>query len=143
MSAVDVLKQRLTSAEGERLYPYDDATGRRVLAPKGHITWGRGFNLDACGSTGLFDVMETYFLTQLDGQLRAYAWYTGLDAVRQSVCLEIAYNGGLHGLLAFPHMLAALARQDWASAATECHVQNPELAERYDRLAQMLLTGQT
>ena len=142
MTAVDVLLERLTGEEGEKLYPYDDATGARVRAPKGHISWGRGFNLDACGSPGLFAVMERYLISQIDAQLQKYPWYA-IDDVRASVLLDIAYNGGVEGLLHFPRMLAAIARQDWASAATECHVENPELAGRYQKLAQLLLIGGT
>jgi hypothetical protein len=141
MSAVTVLIARLTTAEGEKILPYDDATGLAVKAPKGNLSWGRGFNLMQCGSPGLFDVMETYLLTQLDTRLKAYPWYAALDEVRASVCLEISYNAGLEGLLHFPLMIAALIRQDWAEAAAQCHVQNPELAGRYAALAQLLLTG--
>jgi hypothetical protein len=140
MTAVEVLESRLTSAEGEKIYPYDDATALRVRAPKGHISWGRGFNLDACGSSGLFAVMERYLLTQLDTQLQHYPWYA-IDATRASVLLEIAYNSGLSGLLHFPAMLSAVSRQDWASAAAECKVTNPELAGRYEKLARLLLVG--
>jgi len=141
VTAIGVLQARLTTAEGERLLPYDDATGLPVKAPKGNLSWGRGFNLMQCGSPGLFAVMEDYLLTQLNAQLAVYPWYAALNDVRASVCLEIAYNDGLSGLLHFPMMIAALTRDDWAAAAAQCHVQNPELASRYAALAQLLLTG--
>lgn len=139
MSAVDLTEARLDPEEGTKLYPYDDATGLRVRAPKGHISWGKGFNLDACGSVGLFNVMRRYLLEQEDKTLQAFPWYVSLDPVRQSVCQDIAYNAG--SLLHFPHMIAALAKGDWATAAAECKVTNPELAGRYAALAQLLLTG--
>lgn len=141
MSAITVLKARLTTAEGERIMPYDDATGMAVRAPKGHITWGFGFDLEQCGSTGLFNVMEDYLLTQLDTRLRVYPWYIGLDEVRASVCLEIGYNDGQSGLLHFINFIAALTRQDWATAQKECRVVNPALAARYERLGRIVLTG--
>jgi hypothetical protein len=141
VSAVDVLKERLTTAEGERIMPYDDATGLPVKAPKGKLSWGRGFNLMECGSHGLFDVMEDYLLAQLDTRLSVYPWYLGLDDARRSVCLEISYNDGLHGLLAFGSMIHYLSVQDWPNAAKECHVENPELAGRYAKLAELLRTG--
>ena|ERR1700677_2481231 len=141
MSAIAVLEARLTTAEGERILPYDDATGLPVKAPKGNLSWGRGFNLMQCGSSGLFAAMETYLLTQLDAALKVYPWYVALDDVRASVCLEIAYNDGLSGLLHFPLMIAALTQKDWAAAAAQCHVQNPELAARYAALAKLLLAG--
>jgi hypothetical protein len=141
MSAISVLEARLTIAEGERLLPYDDATGLPVKAPKGNLSWGRGFDLMQCGSPGLFAAMETYLLTQLDTALKDYPWYVALDDVRASVCLEIGYNSGLSGLLHFPLMIAALTQKNWAEAAAQCHVQNPELAARYAALAKLLLTG--
>ena len=141
MSAITILKSRLTTAEGERIMPYDDATGLAVQAPKGKLSWGRGFNMMECGSSGLFDVMEDYLLTQLDTRLRVYPWYVAAGDVRGSVFLEISYSAGLHGLLHFPLMLAAAARDDWEGAAAQCRVANPELKGRYDRLAELLRTG--
>ncbi len=40
-------------------------------------------------------------------------------------------------------LLAALAAKDWGTASNECRVTNPELAGRYERLARILLTGET
>ena len=39
-------KRLLAIQEGNVLHPYDDETGMRVKAPKGHITIGHGHNLD-------------------------------------------------------------------------------------------------
>ncbi len=142
MSAVSVLLARLTTEEGERMRPYDDATGTDVKAPKGNLSWGRGFNLMQCGSSGLFDVMESYLVSDIDHRLQAYSWYTGAGDVRGSVFLDIAYNGGLHDLLGYPHMLAAAAKGDWATAATECTDKDPKLdASRYAPLRALLLSG--
>jgi hypothetical protein len=142
MSAVSVLMQRLTTEEGERLLPYDDATGFNVKAPVGNLTWGRGFNLMACGSSGLFQVMENYLLNVLDNQLQAYAWYTGAGDVRASVFLDIAYNGGIHDLLSYPRMIAAAAVGNWPEAAAQCTVADPKLdASRYAPLRALLLSG--
>lgn len=147
MSKVDVLLARLTREEGDRIFPYDDATGARVRAPspQGHISWGRGFNLDECGGPGLFDVMERYLVEQHDHVLAAYAWYNALDDIRGSVPLDIAYNAGDAGeLLHFPHMIAAFAKGDITVAANECRVADPKLdASRYAPLRKILLTGTT
>lgn len=140
-TAVDITQRRLVPEEGVKLLPYDDATGLPVKAPKGHISWGRGFNLESCGSLELFDVIERYLLEQLETALVAYDWYRALSPVRQSVCLDIAYNDGKHGLLGFHRMIGALEVGDWTGAAAECKVSNPELAGRYAALAQLLLTG--
>jgi hypothetical protein len=53
----------------------------------------------------------------------------------QSVCQDIAYNGGVHDLLNYPHMIAALAHGDLETAAQQCSVANPKLDEsRYASL---------
>lgn len=144
MSAIDIVLARLKAEEGEKLFAYDDATGARVRAPQGKLSWGRGFNLDACGSSGLFDVMERYLIEEIDHQLKPYSWYGKGGDVRTSVFLDIGYNAGVSGLLHFPSMLAAADREDWASASSECDVSrtNPSLDKsRYAPLRQLLLIG--
>lgn len=133
MSAVDLALPRLKTEEGFRAKPYQDT--------RGFLTIGYGCNLDV----GLTEhAAEALLIAQADELhlvLCTYSWYERLDELRQSVCLDIAVNAGLHGLLDFPHMIAALAKGDWATAAAECKVTNPELAGRYAALAQLLLTG--
>lgn len=133
MSAVDVAVPRLQVEEGFRSLPYTDT--------EGHTTIGYGFNVDAGISKITASALLRAQATELHQQLLQLPWYAALDDVRQSACLDIAFNSGLHGLLGFPSMIAALQRQDWASAQTECHVQNPELSGRYEKLGLILLTG--
>ena len=133
MNAVDLALPRLKNEEGFRATKYTDT--------QGHTTIGYGFNVDAGISQYAATALLNAQAAERHNALLTYSWYSGLDPVRQSVCLDIAFNGGLHGLLEFPHMIAALSRQDWASAAAECKVTNPELADRYEKLAQLLLTG--
>ncbi len=133
MSAVDVALPRLRQEEGFRATLYVDT--------EGHKTIGYGLNIDAGVSQRVAAAALQAQLEEIHEALSQYPWYAPLDPVRQSVLLDMAFNNGLAGLLHFPHMLAAISRQDWPSAATECHVQNPELAGRYQKLAQLLLTG--
>ncbi len=140
MSAIDLVIQRLNKEEGERLDPYDDATGKTVKAPLGNLTWGRGFNLAQIGSTGLFDVMERFLVMTIETQLMQYPWYQ-IDSVRQSVLLDIAYNAGVNGLLHYPRMLAAIENHDYSLASLECGTDNPRLKPRYATLSNILLSG--
>lgn len=133
MTAVDVAFPRLQTEEGFRALPYRDT--------KGLETVGYGFNVQAGISKYAAAALLKAQAEEAHAALLKLPWYAALDPVRQSVCLDIDINGGEGGLLAFPHMIAALSRQDWASAATECHVENPELAGRYAKLSQILLTG--
>ena len=135
MTAVDLALPRLKTEEGFRATKYTDTEGYESI--------GYGLNVSA----GVTEFEAAGFLAvqlqQRHRTLSAYPWYNTLDPVRQSVCLDIAFNDGLTGLLHFPHMIAALAKGDWATAAAECKVTNPELAGRYSALAQLLLTGTT
>ncbi len=133
MSAVDLALPRLKTEEGFRATKYTDT--------QGHLSIGYGFNVDAGISQSAAGALLLAMAQERHDGLLAYPWYSGLDPVRQSVCLDIAFNNGTNGLLHFPHMIAALAKGDWATAAAECKVINPELAGRYAALAQLLLTG--
>lgn len=133
---------RLTTEEGQRILPYDDASGLNVKAPIGNLSWGRGFNLMQCGSPGLFDMMETFLLSQLDHQLQAYGWYKNAGNVRASVFLDIAYNGGIHDLLGYPSMIHYASIGDWPNASAQCTDKDPKIdASRYAPLRALLLAG--
>lgn len=135
MSAIDIAVPRLKTEEGFRARAYKDTNG--------FTTIGYGFNIDAgitpYAAAGLLQAQ----IHEIHEALLKYPWYSTLDEPRQSVCLDIAVNEGLHGLLAFPRMLAALQAQEWSVAATECHVTDPRLDARYAALAKILLTGIT
>jgi hypothetical protein len=128
-AATELTIARLLGEEGVRLVPYDDATGKNVMAPAGKLSWGIGFNLMQCGSRGLFEVMLRYLVGLVEAQLVTLSWYSGLPDPVQSVCQDIAYNGGVHGLLNYPHMIAAFAKGDLATAEKECAVADPKLNE--------------
>ena len=142
--AIMLLAARLPREEGQKLLPYDDATGLPVKAPVGNLTWGRGYNLMQCGSAALFDVMDAFLLGAIEAWLQQFAWYQALEnqPTRQSVFLDIAYNDGEHGLLHFPNMIARAAAGDWTGAAAECKVANANLdGSRYAPLRQLLING--
>jgi len=134
MSAPDRAFPRLAQEEGFRSRLYADTRGYQTL--------GYGFNVSAGITQRAAAALLRAQLEELHEALCAYSWYENLDEARQAVCLDIAFNDGLHGLvLGFPKMIAALSTQNWTVAASECHVTNPELASRYDALAKILLTG--
>lgn len=131
-AATEQTLARLLGEEGVRLLPYDDATGKPVAAPIGNLSWGIGFNLMKCGSRKLFTVMLRSLLEDIEAQLTTLFWYSTLPDPIQSVCQDIAYNGGVHDLLNYPHMIAAFEKGDWATGAEECAVADPKLdASRY------------
>jgi GH24 family phage-related lysozyme (muramidase) len=132
VNAIDYALPRLQLEEGFRALPYKDT--------QNHLTWAYGVNLEVPISKYAAGELLRAQVSERHTKLLTYAWYAALDPVRQSVCIDVDFNADL---LHFPHMIAALSRQDWPSAATECKVTNPELAGRYEKLAQLLLIGGT
>lgn len=145
MSAVTITYDRLSrpgGEEGRRQFAYDDSTGKRVTCqPTGNLSIAVGVNLETGLDDEEIDWLSQHRLAKVAAQLAGYSWYAALDEARQSVCLDIAFNAGLHGLLHYVKMIAALTQQNWTSAANECGTSNPKLKDRYDKLAQILRTG--
>ena len=133
MSAVDLALPRLQLEEGFRALPYKDTNG--------HTTVGYGFNVDAGLSRAAASALLIAQAGETHEALLKFSWYANLDEVRQSACLDIAVNEGVHGLLHFPAMITALSNQDWLTASEQCHVTDHKLDSRYAALAQILLTG--
>lgn len=138
---VSLVMARLTTEEGLKLYLYDDATGLAVKAPKGNASIGYGCNVQA-GWTAKFAwaVMQLQVI-EIQEKLLLLPWYLALNVVRRSVLLDIGFNDGYVGLMAFHRMIAAITKQDWRTAQLECKVKNAVLQKRYAGLSNMLLTG--
>lgn len=132
MNAIDFALPRLQTEEGFRSLPYKDT--------RGILTWAYGVNLTVPVSKYAAGELLRAQVSERHAKLLTHEWYAGLDPARQSVCLDVDFNADL---LNFPHLIAALAKQDWVTAAAECKVTNPELAGRYAALAQLILTGVT
>lgn len=144
---IDVMTKQLAIDEGTRLKVYDDATGLPIgpgYTLKGHPTIGIGRALDVNGITS--NEAQTLFDNDVSGvekSLNEYEWWNALDPMRQAVITSMAFNLGLHGLLHFPKMIAALTREDWATAEAECLDSGAarQLVSRYERYAAILNTG--
>ena len=135
MSATDLAVERLKVAEGFRSAPYKDIVGKTTL--------GYGFNVEAgitqYAALALLDAQATEVAFDLAKQ----DWYVTLDDVRKSVCIELAFNLGLAGFLAFHDTIQALRSGNWQGAHDELLDSKAaqQLPARYARLAQILLTG--
>ena len=123
---------RLQTEEGFRALPYTDTTG--------HETIGYGFNVSAGISRTAAQALLQAQIGELAGQLESLPWWTSIPDNCKVACLDIAFNAGLHGLLGFPHMIAAMTAGDMAGAAAQCQVADPQLnASRYAGLRQLIL----
>lgn len=138
-AATELTVARLLGEEGLRLLPYDDKTSLAVKAPVGNLSWGIGFNLMKCGSKKLFGVMLRSLLEDLEADLVTLSWYGTLPDPVQSVCQDIAFNGGIHDLLNYPHMIAAFEQGNLDAAANQCTVADAKLDQsRYAPLREII-----
>lgn len=134
--------QRSLPEEGIRKFAYNDATGAQVTCrPSGNLSIGVGINLEV----GLDDAEIAWLLEHRAGlveqQLGQFTWYGSLCDPAKSVLIDMGFNLGVHGLLGFPHMIAALAKEppDYADASSQCAVAEPRLdLQRYAPLRAIL-----
>jgi lysozyme len=131
------LAKTLGRDEGLRLKPYRCTAGK--------LTIGIGRNLDDRGiSKAEAAVM---FQNDLDGAVaeldRALPWWRELNAVRQEVLINMAFNLGMPGLLKFVNTLAAVQRGDYERAAKGMRVSlwARQVGSRAERLAREMETG--
>jgi lysozyme len=126
---------------------YDDATGEPVVPGYrllGHPTIGTGRSLDTHGiSAAEAGFLLDNDLAEIEGKLRQYSWWVALNPVRQFVIVSMAFNMGIAGLLAFPHMIAALFHADYPTAASEMLASRwaKQLPVRSLRLSEMMHSG--
>lgn len=130
----DALAVQLAGEEGLRLRPYVDTAGK--------ITIGIGRNLTDDGIS--YAEAELLFTNDVQGAIdaltRQFAWFLGLDGVRQRALIDLCFNLGLAGLLLFPKMLAALEAGAFETAADEL-IRSEIPTRRKLALAAMLRTG--
>ena len=135
MSAAAYTLPRLRTEEGFRGTAYRDTVGR--------LTIGYGSNIDAGWSQGLAEAVLEYQLNDVQQQVARFWWWTALDDIRASVVLDMAFNGGVTGLLHYPKMLAAIGAKNWPIAHDE--LLNSDAARmlplRYQALAKIMLSG--
>jgi lysozyme len=120
MSFIDDCMLMIKIEEGWRAHPYDDVTGRPVRAPMGKITIGYGFNLADRGMpVQIGNLWLLNLLTEVIKECETLAAYTHLSDARKMVLVDMIFNMGFPAVSKFKLFLAALGRQDWATAAKE------------------------
>jgi len=143
--ALQACAEWLMYDEGFEQFPYDDETGKRVSAPAGKLTIGIGFNLSDAGLSMVecmfilknrINMLDVTLSTNLHG-------YSELDEVRQSALINMAYNLGINGLLAFHDFILFVTGNDYIHAANDLRATKvyQELTHRYERISEAILTG--
>lgn len=134
---IETLTQRIMRHEGFRARPYADTMGKMTIGYGRNLT-ADGIAEDEAEFMLKNDIEEATLATN-----RAFPWILGLDEVRQSVLIEMIFQLGLHGVLNFSKMIAAIRIKDYNTAAKEMlnsnwHTQTPA---RCEELANLMLTG--
>lgn len=136
-ASITKLQKQLTLHEGVRLKPYRCTAGK--------MTIGIGRNLDDVGITQdeAMLMLRTDIARALSGVRTELPWFEQIDHIRQRVLVDMAFNLGIDGLLAFKQTLAAVAAGDYDRAATEMLNSRwaGQVGERARRLARMMRTG--
>jgi len=109
--AGNLAANRCKVAEGFRSTKYVDT--------RGFLTIGYGFNVDAGISEYAASCLLDAQVHEAEADVSNFDWYASVDAVRQSVLVELAFNMGIHKLQGFKLMLAACARGDWTDAGLQ------------------------
>jgi lysozyme len=132
-TATDLLKQE----EGFKKFPYKDTMG--------NLTIGYGLALYKHGiPEPLAAIITSYILAnEIEPQLKTLTWYQNLDSIRQSIILDMAYQLGVGGLLAFNSMIACLANKDYNGAADDLlkSLLAKQVPIRTQKHAQIIRTG--
>ena len=146
--AVDILRDD----EGVRRYPYDDATGRTVHAPRGNVTIGVGINLEAGLDDQEIDWLERHRIARewqdFAAGVSTLAHGFVLEAQTRGVQLAMALMAFQLGerALEFHGMISAIREKAWHAAANEALAsawarQTPKRAERVAHLLRAEAVG--
>jgi lysozyme len=151
------LISQLIRHESIKAKPYIDSLG--------YLTIGVGYNLTARGYGPLSETLERTVtlqdlrlqgltqdecLAQLDADidecirdLATFPWFVRLDPVRQRVCVDMRFCLGPSKFRQFKKMIAALRKQDYATAADEIVDSEfyRQTKSRGVRLARWMRTG--
>jgi lysozyme len=139
---IDRVIAQLRGDEGERLTVYQDHLG--------YWTIGIGVLVDARKPGAGITPEESAYLARnrvharIASLSRALPWFDRLDAARQAALLNMSYQLGVEGLLAFAKALAAIRDERWDLAHTELldSLWAKQTPERARRVARQIQTGE-
>ena len=146
------ISQRLQIHEGLRLKPYFCTRGKQTIgvgrcldtnpltAEEEKVVgdWRHGITKGAAIYLLHNDIKRVYRALK-----KNIDFFKDLDDERQYALLDMAFNLGIHGLLQFKKMLAAMASGNYAEAAEECLNSKyaAEVGRRAERIARTIKTG--
>ncbi|KZN30044.1 hypothetical protein N480_03610 [Pseudoalteromonas luteoviolacea S2607] len=134
---MEKLKQQLIGHEGYEHKVY--------VCPGGYQSIGVGRNLENRGLTDeeihyLLNNDIAYFTAQVEKHIDT----SKCNPARKAVLINMAFNLGIHGLLAFKKTIAAVERGNWDKAAIEMFDSRwaVQVGERANQLTEQMKTGE-
>jgi lysozyme len=127
-----MLEEQLRRDEGEKLSAYQDHLGFWTIGIGRLIDSRRGGGISTDESTMLLRNDIARIRVEL---LQRLPWFVHLDPVRQGVLMNMAFQMGINGVMAFQQMLGKVQTGDYAVAAdkmlqSKWATQTPERAKR-------------
>tara|TARA_R110000772_G_scaffold120330_1_gene226549 strand:+ start:66 stop:551 length:486 start_codon:yes stop_codon:yes gene_type:complete len=130
----DTFIDKLISHEGLKLQVYEDTLGIKTIGigrnledrgiTREELDWMDIPNMDVIYELGITEADAVYLATN-DVQIveeelvRAHPCVDKLDAVRQLILMDMAFNMGVPRLCKFKNMWAAIHEEDFATASKE------------------------
>ena len=135
------IESQLREDEGEVLHEYKDHLG--------YSTIGIGILIDKRKGGGITREESSYLFQNRLGAKReairkALPWFDSLDLVRQGVLLNMAYQMGVDGLLAFKTTLKHVQAGQWVAASVgmlDSKWARQDTPQRAERLAEQMRSG--
>jgi lysozyme len=129
-----------------RLMDDEGFSGKVYTCPKGFLTIGFGFNLTNQQLPMSIAVEWLHILiNKIQFELeKNISFWSDLNEARKCVLINMAYQMGIGGLLAFHDMLKALERKDYAAtvAAMKGSVWYRDFTARASRLIKIMKSGE-
>ena len=131
------LKEQLELHEGRKRFPYVDTVGKTSAGVGRNLT-DKGLLDDE------IDLMLENDIRECVTDLQQYAWFGGLNDVRQRVLLDMRFNLGAKGFRGFKRMLGAVADGDFhkAAHAMRTSLWFQQVKTRGERLATWMYHGE-
>lgn len=122
-SADPELLARIKKFEGFRRHAYKCSLD--------YLTIGYGTMIEEGGHgvpEYIAELLLRDYLQTIEARLRVHEWFTGLNDARQQCIMEMAYQMGVEGVLAFRNMIGSLEKGDFLEAGE--HALDSKWAEQ-------------
>jgi len=129
--------EQLIRDEGVKFFPYVDSVGKTTIGIGRNLT-DDGISFQEAKYLLTNDVQNA--VAQLE---KNFPWAVGLDDARHGVLVNMTFNMGIRRLAEFKNFLAAMEREDWATAKAEMldSLWAKQVGARAERLALQIETG--